>query len=381
MRFLHTSDWHLGRIFHGLHLITEQETMVNQVIDMAVEAKVDAVVIAGDIYDRAVPPTEAVSLLDAALQRLVLRQHIPVILIAGNHDNPDRLNFGRALFAENKLFIYGPVSGESTPVVLTDKTGPVYFAPLTYCEPLTATELSGSKQSTHEAALQWQIAQMLPQIPEGARKVALAHVFLTGATQTPDSERPLAAGGTANVDINNFAPFNYTALGHLHACQNCSETVRYCGSLLKYSFGEVGQKKAVHIVDMDADGKVQVETLPLKAVHELAVIKGTFAELLAEPRPELFDDYLQVVLTDTLPVLDAKNKLEQVYPHILQLSYEALTIQKVLTPSQGVTSKETSTEELFGTFFQQTNDRPLSTSEDELLKAALDQLSKEGRKL
>ncbi len=381
MRILHTSDWHLGRVFHGLHLIADQEKVLGQIMSIALEAKVDVILIAGDIYDRAVPPTEAVRLLDDTLQQLVLKLHIPVLLIAGNHDNPDRLNFGQALFAENKLFIYGPVNPVAVPVVLEDQAGPVYFAPLTYCEPLTATELSGEKQSTHDAALQWQINQMLPQIPQNARKIALAHTFVAGAKETPDSERPLAAGGSALVDIGNFAPFNYTALGHLHACQNCSPCVRYCGSLLKYSFSEVSQKKAVHIVDLDAAGNIQVETVPLIAPHGLAVLQGTFEELVASPHIDLAEDYLQVILTDTTPILDAKNKLETLYPHILQLSYQQLAVSSGLGLVQERRLEQASMEELFGTFFRQATDRPLTEEEEKILHAALDSLAKEGRSL
>ena len=163
MRFLHTSDWHLGRIFHGLHLLEDQRAALDQILDLAREYRVDALLVAGDVYDRAVPPTEAVNLLDETLRRLVLDLKIPALLIAGNHDNPDRLNFGQALFAARQLYITGPVDPAAHPVVLEDADGPVYFAPLPYCEPLTATELSGEKKPTHEAALQWQGGAILPQ--------------------------------------------------------------------------------------------------------------------------------------------------------------------------------------------------------------------------
>lgn len=381
MRFLHTSDWHLGRIFHGLHLIPDQTAVLEQVISIALDSKVDAVLIAGDIYDRAVPPTEAVNLLDNTLQQLVLKHRLPVILIAGNHDNPQRLNFGQALFAANKLFIYGPVSTSATPVVLEDKEGPVYFVPLTYCEPLTATELSGTKCPTHKAALSWQISQMLSQIPPQARKVALAHCFVTGALATPDSERSLTVGGSEQVDLQTFAPFNYTALGHLHACQSCNSQVRYSGSLLKYSFGEAAQKKAVHIIDLDAAGNIQAETIPLTAPHELAVLKGTFAQLTSTPEKALVNDYLQVILTDVTPVLDAKNKLESLYPHILQLSYEQLALGANNLPATILGTNKLSRETLFADFFQQTLNRSLTSEETKILHTALDDLAKEGRQL
>jgi len=173
MRFLHTSDWHLGRIFHGLHMTEEQTSVLRQLVDLAVDSKVDAVLIAGDIYDRAVPPTQAVSLLDETLSCLIKKHNIPVILIAGNHDNPERLAFGQSLLAEQNLYLFGPVSKDAAPVIFHDAYGPVYFAPLTYAEPLVAAEAAETEIATHEEALKWQVSSMLAQIPVNARKVAL----------------------------------------------------------------------------------------------------------------------------------------------------------------------------------------------------------------
>ena len=201
--------------------------------------------------------------LDEILVQLILGEKIPTVIIAGNHDNPDRLNFGRALFASENLFITGPASAKPKPVILSDKTGPIYVAPLPYCEPLTATELSGDKKTTHEAALSWQIAGILSEIPQKSRKIALSHTFVTGAQVTPDSERPLAAGGSSSVALSLYDAFHYTALGHLHAQQRLSDRAFYCGSLMKYSFSEVSQKKGVIIVDMDAAGNVTTTPLVL----------------------------------------------------------------------------------------------------------------------
>lgn len=378
MRFLHTSDWHLGRIFHGLRLLDDQAAVLRQILDIAKETKVDAVLIAGDIYDRAVPPTDAVTLLNDTLGRLILDLNIPVILIAGNHDNPDRLNFGQALFASRQLFITGPVPTHPQPVVLEDPFGPVYFAPLPYCEPLTATELSGSRKNSHEAALQWQVASMLEKIPQGARKVALAHVFVTGARPTPESERSLSVGGASTVSIRCFDGFAYTALGHLHACQNCSPTVRYSGSLMKYSFAEASQKKAVHIVDLDGDGKISTETIFLKAPHELTVLKGKFADLVQHPQLEHQKDYLQIQLTDAASVLDAKHRLEQVYPHILQLGYTRTEMQEE-TGNTDVRRQGLSVLDLFQAFFQETQGRELTEQERKIFLAAVEEVRQEGR--
>lgn len=366
MRFLHTSDWHLGRIFHGLHMTDDQAVVLEELITLAKDSQVDAVLIAGDIYDRAVPPTQAVTLLDEVLRRLVQDAGKNVIMIAGNHDNADRLGFGQSLLSQNKLYITGPVSAATQPVVLYDEHGPVYFAPLTYGEPLAASELLGESLKTHEDVVRRQIRSQLEQIPAAARKVALAHVFLTGAQESPDSERPLAIGGATTVGIDCFAPFHYAALGHLHACQSGSSKVRYSGSLLKYSFNEVAQPKGVHLVDLAADGSITVETIPLSPRRELACLRGSFAELVSHPQTALYDHYLQVTLTDDQPVLDAKYKLEQVYPHILHLEYARLHAGTD-TSAAAVSHKKLGTAELFEAFFTQVNDRPLNAAEKSLL--------------
>lgn len=379
MRFLHTADWHLGRIFHGLHLTEDQSCILTELIALAVETKVDAVLIAGDIYDRAVPPTQAVRLLDETLSVLIQKHHIPVILIAGNHDNPERLGFGKAILAESRLFIYGTPLQGAVPVILEDRYGPVYFAPFTYTEPLTASVLSGETLATHEAALAWQIRDMAPFLPVDARKVALAHVFLAGSEESPDSERPLAIGGSTTVSAENFKGFNYTALGHLHACQQAGNNIRYSGSLLKYSFNEVSQKKGIHIVELDAEGKCTVETVFLKPKHELAVLKGTFADLLNNPRPGAVNNYLQITLEDEQPILDAKYRLASVYPHILHLEYARL---QNLSQAFGAALKQhkLGPAELFATFFEQINARALNEKESALLQETLRELDNAERR-
>lgn len=379
MRILHTSDWHLGRSFHGLSLLEDQAKILKDIIEIIKERKVEVLLIAGDIYDRAVPPTEAVALLNSTLEKVVLELHIPVILIAGNHDNPERLNFGQALFAQNGLYIYSNAEKDVNPVVLEDEYGPVYFAPLTYCEPLSATELSGTKVRTHEEALKWQIEDILTKIPKDARKVAISHSFVTGAEPTPDSERPLAIGGSTTVSLDSFKPFNYTALGHLHAAQKCAENIRYCGSLMKYSFAESTQKKTVQLVDLDKEGNITVEAIPLIPSHDLVCLKGTFDELLSHNPKDYENTYMQLTLTDRSPILDAKHKLEAVFPHILELSYERLNLADKALEIEEAKARQLTSEELFQNFFTALEGRALNPEETELLHNALNTLSHEGR--
>lgn len=418
MRILHTADWHLGRIFHGLHLTDEQDYVLDQLVNLTKEAKTDVVLIAGDIYDRAVPPTQAVELLDRTLNRLIEEAGQKVILIAGNHDNPERLGFASELLAGQDLFIYGPLNKAAVPVVLKDQFGPVYFAPLTYGEPLAAQTILGKQETevaksgvitdgaresadgeqdlfngaansvvattpnllkSHEDVVRRQIELMLGQIPAGARKIALAHVFLTGATES-DSERPLSIGGTTTVNKNVFTAFDYTALGHLHMCQSCGEKIRYGGSLLKYSFNETSQKKGVHVLDVDARGNFTAETVALTAKHELGCLKGTFAELLQNTRTGDQTKFLQIILTDPLPILDAKYKLEQVYPHILHLQYERLTPRMENITSAPV-KQQLDPAALFKNFYQQMEGRELTTAGQKILELALNEAAREEHSL
>lgn len=364
MRFLHTSDWHLGRIFHGLHMTDEQAYVLDELVRLAKDARTDAVLIAGDLYDRSVPPTAAVTLLNEVLSRLVYEAGQNVILIAGNHDSGERLGFAQNLLARNKLFITGPLAADTAPVVLEDAYGPIYFAPLTYGEPYAATEIFGTQLKTHEDVVREQIRRQLEQIPVNTRKVALAHVFLTGAQESPDSERPLAIGGATTVSRECFNDFHYTALGHLHACQG-SGKVRYSGSLMKYSFNEANQKKGVHIIDMDGSGAFTSETIELHPRRDLACLTGSFDDLLNNPRLDARDNFLQITLTDEHPVLDAKYRLEQVYPNILHLQYqrqehqaqEAVTLHK----------RRLAAQDLFAAFFEEVQGIPLNEAENKLL--------------
>jgi exonuclease SbcD len=398
MRILHTADWHLGRLFHGLRLTDEQADVLKNIIALTKEAHTDVVLIAGDIYDRAVPPTEAVELLNETLNKLIKDAHQKVILIAGNHDNPERLGFGSELLAEEGLFIAGPLRADLKPIVLNDNEGPVYFAPLPYGEPLGARAVLGVKAQTnsqepqtnaeadlfaeapatspeirtHEDVVRRQLELMLPQIPAKARKIALAHVFLQGA-QESDSERPLSMGGTTTVNKDLFTPFNYTALGHLHMCQSCGPKIRYGGSLLKYSFNETKQHKGVHIIDLGKDGSFTAETISLHGKHELACLEGNFADLVQHPDAKLQNEFLQITLTDQTPVLDAKHRLDQVYPHVLQLQYRSL-MQEAHAAATLTKRQELSPEVLFKNFYSQIGGRDLTEAETKLLQDTLNSM-------
>ncbi|MCD8199293.1 MAG: exonuclease SbcCD subunit D [Phascolarctobacterium sp.] len=374
MRFLHTADWHLGRIFHGLHLTNDQAYVLDALVSLAKDAKTDAILISGDVYDRGVPPTEAVNLLNEILSRLIYEAGQNVILIAGNHDSGPRLGFAQNLLAQHKLFITGPLMENTAPIVLEDTYGPVYFAPLTYAEPYGASEILSCQLKNHEEVIKEQVRQQLEQIPQEARKVALAHVFLSGAEDSPDSERPLSIGGASTVPPECFLPFNYAALGHLHACQGKGK-IRYSGSLMKYSFNEASQKKGVHIIDLNGDGNINAETVYLNPRRDLTCLTGSFDDLCKIPKTEYAGNYLQIVLTDEQPVLDAKNRLEKIYPYILHLQYQRL--QQSTDTVTAVNHTQRSPEDLFEDFFKKMKNRPLNESEKQLLFEAIKNAERE----
>ena len=317
MRLIHTSDWHLGRYFHGVHLTNDQSYVLEQFCDYVKDVRPDALVIAGDIYDRAVPPTDAVALLDDTLSKILLDYRVPTIMIAGNHDSADRLHFGSRLLRKAGLYVYGVPSVLARPLILPDAYGDVAFLPLVYAEPSLVRATYGTDEVFgHEMAMRCMIDAMMPYVPKRARTVAVAHAFIAGGAEC-ESERPLSVGGTGSVSPKLFEPFCYTALGHLHGPQKAGgDTVRYSGSLMKYSFSEVDQKKGVQLVELAADGSVRAEMVSFTPKRDMRIVEGTFDALMAG---EGSDDYIAVKLLDQAPILDAKGRLEKKFPHLLQL--------------------------------------------------------------
>lgn len=321
MRFIHTADWHLGRLFHGASLVDDQAHLLNQLVDLARDAKPDVVLVAGDVYDRAVPPPDAVQVLDDVLSRLVLDLKVPVVIIAGNHDSPGRLNFASRLLAGRRLYVTGHLPARCEPLVLEDGHGPVHFYSVPYAEPSTVRQCLECPQiADHDAAMAAVLDRVRATHPAGARSVVIGHAFVAGGREC-ESERPLSVGGAGTVDASRFAGFHYAALGHLHCPQSLAGgTVRYCGSLMKYSFDESDQTKGVNLVEMDGSGACAVETIALRPRRDVRRVSGPMADLLSGATDVgAKDDYLEVMLLDTGPVLDAMGRLRDAYPNILHV--------------------------------------------------------------
>lgn len=380
MRFIHTSDWHLGRIFHGVHLTADQSYILDEFYAFVRDTKPDAIVIAGDIYDRAVPPPEAVNLLDETLSRLLLDFKMPVIAIAGNHDSPERLGFGNRLLARQGLHVIGQLPGEIEPVIIGDSTGPVYFVPLTYAEPALVRERFADPNAVdHQTAIEIMIRRGLAKVPAQARKVAIAHAFIAGGEES-ESERPLSVGGSGMISAGVFAPFNYTALGHLHNCQIAgNSSIRYSGSLLKYSFAEANHNKGVTIVELDSEGMVHTEVVSLTPRRDVRCMEGFFKQLLAEPQG-ISDDYIMITLQDDCPILDARGQLQNVYPNLLHIEYPRLNTGGQLSGPQADHRRIGETE-LFASFFEQMTGDKLSSEQTTEFGKVVEEIYRQNREV
>jgi DNA repair protein SbcD/Mre11 len=318
VRLLHTADWHLGRIFHARSLIDDQAHVLDQFVALVRELRPDAVLIAGDVYDRAVPPADAVNLLDDTLSRIVLGEGVPVVLIAGNHDSPDRLGFGARLLAPRGLTIAGRVSSRVEPLYFADEWGKLAIYPLPYAEPAVVRDALGAEFRDHDAALGALLDGIREHHPAGTRAVVVAHAFVAGGAES-ESERPLSVGGSGAVAASRFAGFDYVALGHLHRPQQIgSAAINYAGSPLKYSLSEIDHDKSVSLVELRSPGELRVERIALRSRRDLRRVRGELRALVEAGRDDpKRHDYLFASLTDTGALLEPMARLREVYPNVL----------------------------------------------------------------
>ncbi|MGW5129278.1 exonuclease SbcCD subunit D [Streptomyces sp. NPDC004069] len=324
MRLLHTSDWHLGRAFHRVNMLDAQAEFIGHLVTTVRERAVDAVVVSGDVYDRAVPPLAAVELFDDALHRLA-GLGVPTVMISGNHDSARRLGVGAGLIDRAGIHLRTEPSACGTPVVLADTHGDVAFYGLPYLEPALVKDEFGVDSAGHEAVLAAAMDRVRADLAtraRGTRSVVLAHAFVTGG-EPSDSERDITVGGVAAVPAGVFADVDYTALGHLHGCQAISERVRYSGSPLPYSFSEAAHRKSMWLVDLDADGFAGAERVDCPVPRALARIRGTLEDLLADPDLARHREaWVEATLTDPVRPAEPMARLTERFPHTLSLVFE-----------------------------------------------------------
>ncbi|GAA0312559.1 exonuclease SbcCD subunit D [Oceanobacillus oncorhynchi subsp. oncorhynchi] len=371
MKLIHTADWHLGKLVQGVYMTEDQACILDQFVEAVEKENPDAVIIAGDLYDRAVPPVEAVDLLDKTLDRIVNQLGIPVLAIAGNHDSPGRLHFGSRLMKEKGYHIIGQLSESIQPVVLSDEFGEVHFHLIPYADPSVVKALFQEGDiRNHQDANAFLVKQIKENMDEAARHVYVGHAFVTpfGETEenTSDSERPLSIGGAEHVDAHLFTDFHYTALGHLHQAHHVlDEKIRYSGSILKYSLSEEHHQKGYLVVELGEEGNVQVEKKKLIPKREIRSIKMKMEDIYREPRSE---DYVFVQLLDELPVLSPMEKVRSIFPN-------AMHVERVRTTSGVTQQKENqapktslSEMELFDAFYQEVTDKEATEEMNEIMK-------------
>ena len=321
MKFVHLSDLHLGKRVNEYSMLEDQRYILRQILAFVREEAPEAVILAGDIYDKSVPPAEAVTLFDAFLKELACEDR-RVMIISGNHDSAERLAFGSSLMEQSGVYFSPVYDGQVAPVVLADAWGEVRFWLLPFIKPLHVRSAFPEEEiASYSDAVRTAVSHM--ELDPAQRNVLVTHQFVAGAART-DSETT-SVGGTDAVDKEVFDAFDYVALGHLHGPQSVGcETVRYCGTPLKYSFSEMHQEKSVTVVEMGGKGEILVRTRELHPLHDLREIRGTYLELTDRRNYEgtATEDYLHVVLTDEEDVYDAFTKLQSIYPNIMSLDYD-----------------------------------------------------------
>lgn len=381
MKFFHTADWHLGKLVQGVYMTDDQRFVLEQFLQAIDIEKPDAVIIAGDLYDRAVPPTEAVHLLDELFAEIVLKRKTPLLTIAGNHDSPSRLNFGSQLMKETGLHIVGQISRNMQSIVLNDTYGEVHFHLVPYADPSQVRYLMEDETIiTHNQAMKKIIELIEEKMDKTKRHIFVGHAFVTPHGQeeenTSDSERPLAIGGAEYVNASLFQPFHYTALGHLHQAHYVlNETIRYSGSPLKYSISEEHHKKGFFIVEIDAEGKTTVEKRLLAPSRDMRTVEGFLQDILKQPVSE---DYVFVKLLDDTPVLSPMEQIRTVYPNAMHVERKAFQLISLSEePEVGRTKKDEYT--LFRSFYSEVSGKEASVETGEIFKEVLTVLAREER--
>ncbi|WP_295992003.1 exonuclease SbcCD subunit D [uncultured Veillonella sp.] len=410
MRFLHTADWHLGRIFYGQYLTDDQaHVLENQFFSILKDEKIDGILLAGDVFDRAVPPIEAIELWDSIITRLAMDYKVPLFVVSGNHDGAERLEVGRSILSRSGIHIWGSPHHALQPFEFEGSDGKIAICPMPFSEPrrigdalgLSATvskpiDIDMSEDSlfsyvetdeqepaslnlhNYDQMYQAWSDYLYKQVPKGMRSIAISHAFVMGG-DVGGSERTLSIGGSEQVSPQVFKDFHYTALGHLHGPQRMgADYIRYSGSPLKYSFDEHTQKKSFTIIDMDAKGKVDISTIPVDAKRDVVILEGYFEDLLnnKELQAKHKDDYVQARLLDTMPIMDGMAKLRQVYHRCMTIDL----VGRVATPMADMDEavfKELNERELFNQFAETVWKEPLTEREQQYINSVWDRILKE----
>ena len=410
MRFLHTADWHLGRIFYGQYLTDDQAYVLeHQFFTILKEEKIDGILLAGDVFDRAVPPIEAIELWDSIITRLAMDYKVPLFVVSGNHDGAERLEVGRSMLSESGIHIWGSPHHALQPFEFEGADGRVAICPMPFSEPRRigdALGLSSNESKSvdtdmvddtlfsyvddkeqeavalnlhnYDQMYQAWSDYLYKQVPKQMRSIAISHAFVMGG-EVGGSERTLSVGGSEQVSPHVFKNFHYTALGHLHGPQRMgADQIRYSGSPLKYSFDEHGQKKSFTIIDMDTNGNIDISTIPVEAKRDVVILEGYFEDLLNNTalQTKHKDDYVQARLLDTMPIMDGMAKLRQVYHRCMTIELAGRIATPVVDMGEAV-FKELDERQLFNQFAETVWKEPLTEAEQSYINSVWDRIIKE----
>ena len=375
MKMVHLSDLHLGKRVNGFSLLEDQRYILRQILDIIEQERPEAVMIAGDVYDKAIAPTDALAEWDDFLNALI-GLHCTVLVISGNHDSPERLSEHWRLMEHSGVYFAPRYTGQVRPVTLTDAYGPVHFYLLPFVKPVHVREaFPEAKIETWTDAVRTAVEAMA--VDPAERNVLIAHQFVTGAERCESEE--LSVGGADNVDAAVFDVFDYTALGHIHGPQSVGRAcVRYCGTPLKYSFSETGHRKSVTVAELGEKGSLAIRTVPLTPLRDMVELRGTYDELMLEMFAARYrDHYVRITLTDELDIPDAMSRLRIVYPYLMRMDYDR--------PGRGPDAELSAPDEaqqrsplvLLEAFYQERNGRPMTDEQRRLAQECMEKIWEE----
>ncbi len=379
MKFIHLSDLHIGKTILEQSILEDQEYMLNQIIKIIEEEKIEVVLIAGDIYDRSVPSSEAVNLLDSFLNTLIKKLKLKVFIISGNHDSKERLNFGSKIFENDGLYIQTSYDGFIRNVPLKDEYGKINIYMMPFVKPADVKRYFEEEIEGYDNAFRKIMGK--ENINQEERNIILTHQFITAGNSEPEKceSETLVLGGTENVDISNFDAFDYVAIGHIHGPQRIGrDTARYSGTMLKYSFSEVNHKKSVVVMDFKEKGNLNFKLVSLKPLRDMRVIEGPIEELLKEEnyKETNLNDFIRAIITNEEPVYDAIGQIRKVYPNTLRLdiknSKSAQNLESDFTKIDNIKQKDEL--ELFDEFFEFQNNVHLTEKQKEIMRNIINEV-------
>lgn len=379
MKFMHLSDLHIGKRVNEFSMLEDQKYILAQILSLVEEEQADGVFLAGDLYDKPVPPAEAVQVLDSFLTRLA-RLNVPVFAVSGNHDSAERVAFGSRLLSSRGVYLSPVYDGAVEKISMTDAYGEVVIHLLPFIKPAVVRHVFEEEEiNSYQDAVYAAVSHM--EINPEARNVLVAHQFVTGAARCESEE--ILVGGLDNVDSSVFEPFDYVALGHIHSPQHVGrETIRYCGTPLKYSFSEAEQEKSVTVVELKEKGQVEIRKLPLKPLRDMRRVRGSYLEVTARSfyQDSNTEDYVQVTLTDEEDVPDGLQKLRVIYPNLMRLEYDNKRTRNHENIDGACEVEQKSELELFKEFYELQNNQPMSGQQEAFVRDLVENIQERGER-